>query len=117
MPNDSVSGVAGVLLPDGTLVWVDGAPAELEIGMEVVFRSETGNQTGIVEIPPRLVVWRDPEVRCAPFVSASPQRPYIASGRPEPTIDSWVSPDAPDDGPHRDLMLELAWHEIERLDG
>jgi hypothetical protein len=117
MPNDSPLGVAGICLADGQLVWVNGAPEELEIGMDVVFSSAAGEQSGSVHIPPRLVVWRDPEVTCAAFVSASPRQSFRPTGEHWAAIQSLAAPNVPQDGPDSDLMLEVAWREIERYDG
>jgi hypothetical protein len=117
MQNYSSVGVAGVLLPDGQLVWVNDAPAELEIGMDILFTSAAGERSGSVHIPPRLVVWRDAEVTCAAFVSVSPRQSFRPTGKHGPAIQSFVAPNAPHDGPDSDLMLEVAWREMERHDG
>ncbi|HVA92644.1 MAG TPA: hypothetical protein VNL71_22720 [Chloroflexota bacterium] len=117
MGADPPLGIAGARLADGRQVFVADAPPDLAPGARVALWWDDREQHGTVSIPPRLVMWRDPEAVVGRFL-----------GLLDPPIGhaaQWEESDQPlalflaDGGPEPDelaAMLALARAETDRLD-
>jgi hypothetical protein len=108
--------IAGIRLPGGELVFVEDAPQTLEIG-DVVRCSRDGELlVGSVSIPTRFIVWRDPEARCAVFLSVEQISPPRLVLEPRQPMARLASLEDNAGGFSDKEMLDLAWQDIERLD-
>jgi hypothetical protein len=108
--------VAGVRLDDGSQRFVRGVPEDLAMGAVVRVVLEGVEERGSVSIPPSLVSWCDPSVRCAEFVALE-RMPEVATVAevPEPLMVLLAEDGAPDEGALAS-MLELAHADEDRLD-
>ncbi|HXT36478.1 MAG TPA: hypothetical protein VN837_12960 [Chloroflexota bacterium] len=116
MDEGAATGIAGARLADGRQVFVADAPLDLEAGTPVALWWNGQEQSGVVSIPPSLLVWRDPEAPVGRLLAvvASPA-PELAQA-PEPPLALFEAEGgAP--GPQVLLeMLSLARAETEWLD-
>lgn len=114
-PAPSSNAVAGVRLPDRRLIFVEGAPADLPSGATVRVVLDGQDITCTVSIPPALVVWRDPDARCAAFAQiVSP--PAASTVRPAaPPEALFLADDTAPDESTMATMLDLARDELGRL--
>lgn len=108
--------VAGVRLADGRLVFVEGVPPDLPAGAVVRLRLEDREVSGVVSIPPSLLVWRDADAQCAAFLAVErlPEQPAPISVAP-PLALMLADEGAPDEQV-LGAMLALARAELGRLD-
>ena len=109
-------GVAGVRLSNRRQLFVEGVPPDLPSGAVIRLLLEDQEVIGTVSIPPDLVVWRDPDARCATFVSVQqlPEPPLAIAAAP-PAALFLAEHSAPDDVT-LSAMLNLARAESDRLD-
>jgi hypothetical protein len=109
-------GVAGVRLADRRLVFVEGVPSDLPIGAVLRLQLDGAEVIGAVSIPPALLVWRDPDARCAAFVAVEllPTAPESVTADP-PLALFRAGLSAPDEAVVS-AMLRLAREESSRLD-
>jgi hypothetical protein len=119
MPDAGSQVVAGIRAGGGVLIFVADAPSSLEIGSSIRCSLDGKELCGVVSIPPRLIVWRDPAARCATFVAveeapAPPIQPSDPATRQ--AIARFGSVEAGSGGYGEQDMLTLAWEEIDRLD-
>jgi len=115
--NPAEDAVAGVRLADGAHAWVEGCPDDLAEGASIYVHISPADVVGIVIVPPRLVMWRDPDVVCHRFSGMHSEFSGSTLNESPPTIASFQSENCPDDSNIRNEMLALAHLEIGRLDG
>lgn len=107
--------MAGARLSDGTFLWVEAVPDELQQGATIRLLHSGLEETGTISIPARDVVYCDPDVSRGTFVASEPvdMRPEVL--QPRPPLAVFESGLARPDGPSDDALLDLAWRERERF--
>ncbi len=107
---------AGVRLTDGRQVFIDGAPEDLEQGTPVALRWAEQAYEGTVSIPPRLIVWCDPEAPLGAFLHRIAAASATAPTETEPPLALFLADEGAPDQACFDQMLGLARAELHRLD-
>jgi hypothetical protein len=109
-------GVAGVRLADGHQVFIEGVPEDLEQGAAVALCWADQTHEGTVSIPPRLIVWRDPEAALGAFLHRIAAAPATLPTEAEPPLALFLADEGAPDPACLDQMLGLARAELHRLD-
>jgi hypothetical protein len=113
---DAAAGIAGARLANGRQIFVAGAPLDLEVGIQIRLWWDGIEQTGTVSIPPRLMIWRDPEAPVGRILAVlGSTAPEAAQAAVPPLALFETAGDAP--GPQSLAeMLALAHAEMDWLD-
>ena len=117
MDEGAATRIAGARLAGGRQVFVADAPPDLEVGARIVLWWDDREQTGVVSIPPRLLVWRDPEAPVGRFLSVLGSAAPDAAQAAEPPLARFVAEGGAPGPQSLPEMLALAHAETEWLDG
>ena len=117
MGEGAATGIAGARLADGRQVFVADSPPDLEAGTSIALYWNDRELAGIVSIPPRLLLWRDPDAPVGRFLSVLASPAPEPAQAPEPPLALFEA-EGGIPGPHSlPEMLALAHAESGWLDG